>query len=73
MKINVNTDIAVDVAALSKSLSVDELVYLLDAVARRFDQEFGDRRKLAEAFAEGTTEIGARFLAEVISCTIYRG
>lgn len=63
MQITVNTNISVD---------VNELAALLSLVAERFDGDYKNRRELAEAMAEGTSETGARFLAEVISSTIYR-
>lgn len=72
MQITVNTYISVDVNELAKNMSCEELAALLSLVAERFDGEYKNRRELAEAMAEGTSETGARFLAEVISSTIYR-
>lgn len=57
-------------------LSVDKLVSVMDetdvasfcsAVAARFDGDSKRRREAAEAFSDGLSEQGCRFLAEVIA------
>ncbi len=72
MKISVNTSIDVDIEKIAENMSEEELAELLHIVAHRFDDSYKSRKTLADALASGTSEVGARFLAEVISSTIYR-
>ena len=57
-------------------LSAEKIVKLMDetdvasfcsAVAERFDSDFPKRAEAAAAFADGLSEQGCRFLAEVIA------
>lgn len=41
------------------------------AVAERFDQDYANRADIADAFADSLSEMGIRFLAEVV--TSYHG
>ncbi len=72
MKIEVDTSIHVDITKIAESMSEEELAELLHVIAHRFDNEYKNRKALADALASGTSEVGARFLAEVIASTVYR-
>lgn len=70
--IQVSTEVHVNMTELMEAMSVEDVAELLNAVAMRFDSHFRDRRAAAEAFADHTSEVGARFLAEVIASTVGR-
>lgn len=72
MEVKVTKDVCVSPDDLVSSMTAEELASLLDLIANKFDDNFKDRRMLAEAFGAGISETGARFLAEVIASTVGR-
>ncbi len=72
MEVIINKQFHVSVEELVKTMTAEEVAEVLSLVALRFEEHFRDRKALANAFAEGTSEIGARFLAEICASTMSR-
>jgi len=67
MEIPVETTIGISAAKLIENMSASDIAELLNAVALKLDSTFTDRVSAADAFASHTSEIGARFLAEIVA------
>ena len=67
MDIPVKTEINISVETLARQMTVGEIGAFLNEVALRLDEDFSDRVQLARDFADNTSEIGARFLTEIIA------
>ncbi len=63
--------VAVSAKDFVDGLKVYDVAELVEAVAERFDKDFCHRTDAANAFANGLSEQGVRFLAEVV--TSYHG
>jgi len=72
MQVSINKEFEVNVADLAKTMNHEELVYLLNECSIRFDNDSKDRKKLAIAFADGMSETGCRFLAEIVATHYFR-
>ena len=72
MDVEIKTTIDVSISTLAESMSLGEIAALLSAVALRFDGDFHDRAGLAVDFADNTSELGARFMAEIIAQRVPR-
>lgn len=55
-----------------EKLRPHEVAEFATAVAKRFDDEYANRNDIAQEFAAGLSEHGARFLAEVVTQFYYR-
>jgi hypothetical protein len=67
MEISVRTDVKIDAAELANSMSPSEIGEFITTLAGRFDQNAKGRTRFAGLMAEGLSEIGCRFLAEVVT------
>lgn len=76
MEVEMKTTVQVSAKSLIDSMSDDELAEFIELVAIRLDekvsQDFRQRKNLANIFADHTSEIGAKFLAEICASTMYR-
>ncbi len=68
MDVELETVVSVSAEKLAKSMSFEEIASFLSEVALRFDQDFNHRAVLAKEFDRGLSEIGCRFIAEVLAC-----
>ncbi|MFZ2986607.1 hypothetical protein [Ideonella sp.] len=62
---------AVEVTVTAKDFvsqcGIDDVACFATALAQKLDQDFVGRAHAANAFAEGLSEFGARWLAEVVT------
>ena len=67
MKIPIETTLVVDMEEVVKNLTPTDLSRLLDATAIKLDKDFVDRANAAADFADNLSELGARFLSEIVA------
>ncbi len=72
MFVNVKTAVNIDAKEVLQNIAPDEVAGLLCLVAEKFDDDFIKRAKFANAFADSISEIGCRFLAEVVAAHYMR-
>ena len=67
MDIGIDAKVSISAEKLVEGMTGADIAELLNAVALKLDGKFRDRSLCAEAFANNTTEIGSRFLAEIVA------
>lgn len=70
--IEVNVDVKLSGEDVAKALNEEEIASFCSQLAERLDGDFVARKKAASAFADGLSETGCRFLAEVIASHFMR-
>lgn len=65
--ITTQTTVFLSVEKLVKEMDAEDIAGFCSAVAARLDKEFAERAGAAGEFAGGLSEMGARFLAEVVT------
>ena len=72
MDVQLETEISISARKLADSMSATELADFCSELAEKLDREFSLRNIAAENFADGLSENGCRFLAEVITQHYHR-
>jgi hypothetical protein len=67
MKVDMQTTVVVDAKELATNMNDEEIAEFMDIVAQRFNDDFTARKNIAETFAHNLSEIGCRFLAEIVT------
>jgi hypothetical protein len=67
MEVEVKTVVGISSVHLVESMTMTELAEFCSAAAEKLNDDFKLRSKAAENFAEGLSENGCRFLAEVVT------
>ncbi|MDD1966168.1 hypothetical protein NPS29_12635 [Pseudomonas putida] len=65
--ITTQTTVFLSVDKLVKEMDAEDIAGFCSAVALRLDQQFAERAGAAGEFSNGLSEMGARFLAEVVT------
>ena len=65
--ISTQTTVFLSVDKVVKEMDAEEIGSFCSAVAQRLDQEYAGRAGAAADFASGLSEMGCRFLAEVVT------
>lgn len=65
--ITTQTTVFLSAEKVVKEMDAEDIGSFCSAVAQRLDQEYAGRAGAAEGFASGLSEIGCRFLAEVVT------
>lgn len=65
--ITTETTVFLSVDKLVKQMDSEDIASFCSAVAQRLDQEYAQRAGAANEFAGGLSELGCRFLAEVVT------
>lgn len=66
VQVQKSAEIEVSASDFVDQCSIEDVAQLVEALAGKFDREFAGRAKLAGVFADGLSERGCRFLAEVV-------
>lgn len=68
-KLGIETQTTVFLSAekIVAQMDAEDIASFCSAVAERLDSEFASRNEAASSFASGLSEMGARFLAEVVT------
>ncbi|MEC8325902.1 MAG: hypothetical protein VX100_07380 [Pseudomonadota bacterium] len=67
MKVYVDANICISGEKLLESMTPGDVSDFLNALAIKIDSDFVDRHNAASDFADHLSEIGARFLAEIVA------
>lgn len=67
MEVSVKKNVSIEVKELANAMSTTEIAQFCSEVAEKLDGEFPDRNAAAEQFSEGLSELGCRFIAEVVT------
>lgn len=70
--VTTETTVFLSVDKLVKEMDEEDIAGFCSAVALRLDQEYSERAGAANAFADGLSEMGARFLAEAVTSFFMR-
>ncbi|WP_437881065.1 hypothetical protein [Pseudomonas sp. LRF_L74] len=70
--ITTETTVFISAAKVVKEMDAEDIGSFCSAVAERLDQEYAGRAGAAAAFADGLSEQGCRFLAEVVTSFFMR-
>mgnify|MGYP001774300227 CR=1 FL=1 len=65
--ITTETQVFLSVDKIVKEMDAEDIGSFCSAVALRLDQECAERADAARNFSDGLSEIGCRFLAEVVT------
>ncbi|WP_070095064.1 hypothetical protein [Pseudomonas sp. GTC 16481] len=65
--ITTQTTVFLSVDKVVKEMDAEDIGSFCSAVAQRLDQEYAGRAGAAAGFASGLSEMGCRFLAEVVT------
>ncbi|MEW9045589.1 MAG: hypothetical protein AB2387_00765 [Stutzerimonas stutzeri] len=65
--ITTETQVFLSVDKIVKEMDAEDIGSFCSAVALRLDEEYAGRAAAASHFADGLSEIGCRFLAEVVT------
>lgn len=65
--VTTETTVFLSVDKLVKEMDAEDIASFCSAVAIRLDQEYAARAGAASGFADGLSESGCRFLAEVVA------
>lgn len=65
--ITTQTTVYLSAEKVVKEMDATDIASFCSAVAERLDREYADRADAATAFADGLSETGCRFLAEVVT------
>ena len=67
MEVSVKKQVSISVKELVDTMSTTEIALFCSEVAEKLDGEFADRNLAAQKFSEGLSEMGCRFIAEVVT------
>jgi hypothetical protein len=67
MEVSVKKTVQIDVKELVDAMSAEEIAEFCSKVAEKLDGHFSDRNAAAERFTDGLSELGCRFIAEVVT------
>ena len=67
MEVSVKKTVDISVEELVDAMSAEDIAMFCSEVAVKLDNRFSDRNAAAEQFAEGISELGCRFIAEVVT------
>jgi len=70
--ITTQTTVFLSVEKVVKEMDAEDIGSFCSAVAERLDSEFADRAGAASSFADGLSEKGCRFLAEIVTSFFQR-
>lgn len=65
--ITTETTVFLSVDKLVKEMDAEDIGGFCSAIAERLDQDFAARADAANEFAYGISELGCRFLAEIVT------
>lgn len=65
--IRTETTVFLSVDKLVKEMDEEDIASFCSAVALRLDNEYANRAEAARSFSTGLSEMGCRFLAEVVA------
>ena len=65
--ITTETTVFLSADKLVKEMDAEDIGSFCSAVALRLDQEYAGRASAADEFASGLSEMGCRFLAEIVT------
>lgn len=65
--ITTQTTVFLSAEKVVKEMDAEDVASFCSAVAERFDRDFRARADAADGFAGGLSEMGCRFLAEVVA------
>lgn len=65
--ITTQTTVFLSAEKVVKEMDATDIACFCSAVAERLDREYTDRADAAAAFSDGLSEMGCRFLAEVVT------
>ncbi|UZD98463.1 hypothetical protein LOY64_30150 (plasmid) [Pseudomonas corrugata] len=65
--VKAQTTVFLTAEAVVKLMDAEDIGSFCSAVAQRLDQEYSSRAGAASDFADGLSELGCRFLAEVVT------
>lgn len=72
MEVSVKKQVSISVKELVGAMTVIEIAEFCSQVAIRLDGDFADRNEAASKFADGLSEMGCRFIAEVVTHHYWR-
>jgi len=67
MEVDVNETISISAKKLVESMTIEELGVFCSELAEKVNKDFTERNIAAKNFADGLSENGCRFLAEVVT------
>lgn len=65
--ITTQTQVFLSVDKIVKEMDAEDIGSFCSSIALRLDQEYADRAAAANHFADGLSEIGCRFLSEIVT------
>lgn len=65
--ITTETTVFLSVDKIVKEMDAEDIAGFCSAIALRLDEEYAQRAEASRSFADGLSELGCRFLAEVVA------
>lgn len=70
--VKLETEVFVPADRLVREMDAEDIASFCSEVAKRLDSELAMRAEAANQFSSGLSELGARFLAEAVTCFYMR-